>query len=881
VKRRFLGFLFLCSFIFFTWLSHVPVMEVATAQTIDISQQVQQGVKNYEAGNYQDAITTWQKALDAYKKTNNVKNAAIVSENLARGYQQLGDTKEAIAFFNEAITYYNAAKDLAQVGQVLTELAQIYNNQGQIGKAISLLCSQKFDSKSDKKQICEADSALQIARTNKASHTEVAALGILGEALRLVGNYNLAIQYLEDAAKVKNSGYESLINNSLGNVYVNRGQLWSLRAKSAEQSNVTKAGEFKQNAIKDFNQSINYYQNNLELARQNNSLKLQALLNIIQVGYRSHDLNIIPKATINSKIKEAVSLINQVPDSSIKVYAAIDLALLPSDFKVTSPITQCSEKNELNKLSNTKSIDILNKAITISKEIHNSRLESYAYGALGHFWECRGDNAQALKYTNQAVIAADQKLAAKDSLYLWEWQAGRILKNQDKEKESLAAYQRAFKTLEAIRSDIITSKRDVQFDFRDIVQPLYRELAEFQLQQTLQASVKSDISQPRVSDALETIDSLKLAELQNYFGSDCIVNALNPKTVDELIDNQTAVFSSIIFDNVTAILLSSPEKETQIKWVKSGHKILNRKELQNKIKAFQDLLIESQGKPDGFDTTLASELYELMIRPFESDLTENIKTLVFVQDGFLRNIPMAALYDAKSKEYLIEKYAIGTTPNIRLTAPKSSSRIPEKALIFGLTEAATVEKQQFAALGNADDEINAVKQIFPKHKDFINREFAPDTLGKELGNEIYPIVHIVTHAQFGTIPEDTFIVTGNNSKLTINQLESTLTQVRDRANGIELLALTACETALGDDRATLGLAGVALQLGVQSAVASLWSVRDKSTALLVEEFYRNLQQPGTTKVEALRQAQIKMIKEQTEYASPAFWSPFILIGNWV
>lgn len=79
----------------------------------------------------------------------------------------------------------------------------------------------------------------------------------------------------------------------------------------------------------------------------------------------------------------------------------------------------------------------------------------------------------------------------------------------------------------------------------------------------------------------------------------------------------------------------------------------------------------------------------------------------------------------------------------------------------------------------------------------------------------------------------------------------------------------------------MGLAGVALQVGVKSAVASLWSVRDKSTALLVEEFYRNLQKPGTTKVEALRQAQMKMIKEQSEYASPAFWSPFILIGNWV
>jgi CHAT domain-containing protein len=866
---------------------------IATAQTADISQQVQQGVKSYEAGDIRGAIETWKKALDTYKKANNTKNAAIVSENIARAYQKLGDTKEAIAFFNEAITYYSAAKDLRQVGRMLTELAQTYNYQGQARKAISLLCGNKFDIKSDKKQPCEANSALQIALTNKDSHTEVAALGILGETLRLVGNYDLAIQYLDDAAKVKDSGYETLINNSLGNVHINLGQIWYIRAKSAEQTNGNKAEEFKQKAIVNFNQSIKYFNISLELARkQNNSLsQLQALLNTIQVGYKSHDLNIIPNATIDSKIREAVSLIEQVPDSSTKAYAAIDLALLPSDFKITSSITQCSKTGELGRLSNTESIDILNKAITVSKKIQNSRVESYTYGAFGHFWECRGDEMQALKYTQQALIAADQKLAAKDGLYLWEWQVGRILKKQNQEKESLEAYQRAFKTLEAIRSDIVTSTRDVQFDFRDVVQPLYRELAELQLQQILQASVKSDSSKSGVSDALETIDSLKLAELQNYFGSDCIINALNPQKVDEIVDRNTAVLSSIIFDDKIAILLTLPPKvnrpgATLIHWVQANNKILQKSELQKQIKAFQKSLILGQGRPDGYDRTLASQLYELMIRPFVKDLkAAKIKTLIFVQDGFLRSIPMAALYDAPAQEYLIQQYAVGTTPSIRLTAPKSSDRYLKQALILGLTKAAIIDRQEFQALDYAEKEIEAVKQVFPNSKVFIDTKFAPETLRIELNNKnIFPIVHIVSHAQFGTIPEDTFIVTGNNSKLTISELEAALSNLRGQANALELLVLTACQTALGDDRATLGLAGVALQVGVKSAVASLWSVQDKSTALLVEEFYRNLKKPKMTKVEALRQAQIKMIKltgEQSEFASPAFWSPFILIGNWI
>ncbi|MDZ7968083.1 MAG: CHAT domain-containing protein [Nostoc sp. DedSLP03] len=178
-----------------------------------------------------------------------------------------------------------------------------------------------------------------------------------------------------------------------------------------------------------------------------------------------------------------------------------------------------------------------------------------------------------------------------------------------------------------------------------------------------------------------------------------------------------------------------------------------------------------------------------------------------------------------------------------------------------------------------------MKQFFPNSRFFIDTKFAPKTLKTELGSKnIFPIVHIVSHAQFGTIPEDTFIATGNNSKLTISELEAALSNLCGQANALELLVLTACQTALGDDRATLDLAGVALQLGVKSAVASLWSVQDKSTALLVEEFYRNLKKPRMTKLEALRQAQIKMIEltgEQSVFASPAFWSPFILIGNWV
>ena len=97
---------------------------------------------------------------------------------------------------------------------------------------------------------------------------------------------------------------------------------------------------------------------------------------------------------------------------------------------------------------------------------------------------------------------------------------------------------------------------------------------------------------------------------------------------------------------------------------------------------------------------------------------------------------------------------------------------------------------------------------------------------------------------------------------------------------MELLTLSACQTAAGDNRSALGIAGVAVRAGVKSALASLWFINDESTVPLVEEFYTQLRQSKVTKAEALRRAQIKMIKDR-DNSHPAVWSPFILIGNWL
>ncbi|GAB1541170.1 hypothetical protein NUACC21_38400 [Scytonema sp. NUACC21] len=791
---------------------------------------------------------------------------------------------KSIAHWDKAIAYYRQVGDVEQVGRMLVEQSQVYNSLGQPKKAIALLCgvlqgdpqeeqSKKVENNSD----CRKESALFLTKFSKDKMGEAGALGSLGEAYRLVGYYDRAMQYLESAEKIAPKGYDFLVLNSLGNVYVSQAQRWELRAKSAEQREVPKAGEFKQKSDSYYQKALNKFQSSFEKAgEQGNPLaQIRVLMNLIQFYYRMN----AEQANVNKAVETALALREKLPDSNSKVYITVDLANLPVvTERVTSPLTQCPKKRQL---SDEQAIALLKDAIKVANNLKNPRSQSFANGANGHFYECRKEYKPALELTRKALWQADQNLGAKDSLYLWQWQAGRILKEQNNKIEAVTAYQEAYSTLEKIRSDILVADKDLQFDFRDIIEPLYRELAQLRLESPF---IKPETRKEQLTTALATIDSLKLAELQNYFGNDCVITAINNlKNVDDLLEESTAVVSSIVFEDNTAIILSLPNGEKRIEWIDEKRDIL-RKEIDN----FRKLLV------DGIKTIAdddikqeAQKLYDRIVRNFEQkgDLKpDKIKTLVFIQDSFLRSIPMAALYDGK--QYLIEKYAIATTPSLRLTAPKELKRKESRALILGVTTKAKVDEKNYPVLPKVASEIAEVKKQFPGSKLVVDKDFNQKNVEKELNKTVYPIIHISTHAQFGTIAEDTFLVAGDNSKLTIKELETALRRVNSGSNSVELLTLTACQTAVGDDRATLGLAGVALQVGVKSALATLWSVNDESTFNLISAFYSNFRNSGVSKAEALRQAQIKLIKAKEsdindQYDNPAYWAPFILSGNWL
>ncbi|NJL20954.1 MAG: CHAT domain-containing protein [Leptolyngbyaceae cyanobacterium SM1_3_5] len=408
-------------------------------------------------------------------------------------------------------------------------------------------------------------------------------------------------------------------------------------------------------------------------------------------------------------------------------------------------------------------------------------------------------------------------------------------------------------------------------------------------------SSRTEAANPdNISLALNTLDSLKLAELQNYFGNDCVLTSLNE--VDRNFANaaeKTAIFSTALLGDRVAVILNlftqSPtgEEQTlqQFEWIidrVGGY--IDQAAMIAKVNEYRGGLEKFADALGGYDPTLAQQIYDWVIRPFEAVLAANeIQTLVFVQDGIFRSVPMAALHNGEA--FLIEKYAIATTPSLKLTNFEVADRQGLRALAAGVTQQTTVDGTIFSALRFVDSELEAIQEILPRSVELRDQDFTIERFKQILEEDNYPIIHIATHGKFSAEAENAFLVTGAgetrlDQQLTLNILDDIIRRKTARTS-VELLVLSACQTATGDDRAALGLAGIAAQAGAKRVLASLWSTRDRATTELVTRFYQGLSDPEITQAQALQAAQTALIRSGGRTAHPAFWSAFILVGNWL
>ncbi|HYX13617.1 MAG TPA: CHAT domain-containing protein, partial [Nostoc sp.] len=406
---------------------------------------------------------------------------------------------------------------------------------------------------------------------------------------------------------------------------------------------------------------------------------------------------------------------------------------------------------------------------------------------------------------------------------------------------------------------------DVQFNFRDSVEPVYRESVELLLKSQEGKSPDEKI----LEKARERIEALQIAELNDFFQQACLQG--QRISLDQVVDKDnptSAIIYPIILPDELQVIVKIPKQPLQ--------------NYSNKISQadVEKLLVELRKNlvnPTAIKAvqTQAHQVYDWLLKPIESQLQKSrVNSLVFVLDGALRNLPMAALYDGK--QYLVEKYAITLSVGLQLLDPKPLIQQQLRALTAGLTQPPP-GFSKFAPLLAIKSEFDGIIKAGVSTTSLIDRDFKKKNLESEIADTSFNIVHLATHGQFSSRLEDTFIL-DFDGEINVKDFDTLF-----RSQGktiVELLVLSACQTATGDKRAALGLAGAAVRAGARSTIASLWQIDDRSTAMFVSAFYRELKKGKISKAEAVHRAQLELLKHPN-YKAPSFWSAYVLIGNWL
>ena len=650
-------------------------------------------------------------------------------------------------------------------------------------------------------------------------------LNHFGSIYQLSRNFDLAQHSFQQGLEIAEKGDSSKIAAAL---YNNQGNLFSAMGKKTE--------------------AAESYLRSIDLSKSGKNTLLLATAQINYAAVIMAEAN--RKLEASSILDQALENLHQVEDSHAKASALIRLGLAYQDLP------------ERNKYQTNLPLQVFSEAAEITERIGDRRTLSYARGYAGEYHRKEQNLLTALELTRQAVLAA-QQAGATEALYRWQWQSARLLNELGERGAAIAAYRRTVYSLQSIRQEMDSCNGNSASQFRKTASVVCFELVDL----LLQRSKIEKNPEKQTSLLMETRDLLELLrvyELRNYFKDDCIDVAHSNTVKLDNLSKTAAVIYPILLENRTELLVSLPTG------LKRFSLAVSKKTLLQEVKIFRQMLEKRTTKEF---LPHAQKLYDDLIRPLETDLhSAGVDTLVFVPGGILRTIPLAALHDGK--QFLNNTYATVLTPGLNLIDPHPVNRQNIRMIVAGLTK----PTQGFPALPYVEPELQAITSLFPstvlQDEDFVTQKFK-----ESLQQESFNVLHIASHGQFKNDVEQTFILSFDG-KIAMSTLGEDIGYLRFRQEPLDLLVLSACETAAGDDLAALGLAGVAIKSGARSAVATLWHINDAATAILIEEFYRQIQNPTVSRATALQQAQLKL-EHDPRYEHPAYWSPFLLINNWL
>lgn len=556
-----------------------------------------------------------------------------------------------------------------------------------------------------------------------------------------------------------------------------------------------------------------------------------------------------------------------------------------------------------------QSLTHLTQSIEDARELQDFRAEANAMGYLGELYGHVGelvaaqDPTDAKKQWQHAyqvlkdAIALSTDLNAPDLSYRWHRQVGQLLNQQDYQFEAINAYRAAVADLQKVRINLLAVNSEVQFSFRDNVEPVYREFIELLL---AVADENTDGRQELIKEALKNFDELQLAEINNYLECDSGESV----SLGDVNDVNAGIIYMILLHDRIGIILDLPknnhlstnskiiknnrDKSTKRKYILYFHpkipikKIVGQNvlpvKIEDEINKFRSILDLDGQRPKIIEE--AKILYEWLLAPIMVELKNQpaLKTLVFVPDGILRNLPMHVLHDGS--RYLIQTFNVVVSPRIELFNPRKVE-IPPTFFLGGFGEEQTINDIHFDSIQLLTEELVEISMLDDSdYPPLINEGFTSNNIKREIQDHKFSVVHLKAHGVFSSDPQETFIA-GNNEPILGRQLGNLIKSGSiNNDRELDLLGLSACKSAQGDNRAVLGLTGVAVRAGARSVISSLWVAEDSINTEIMPNFYKAIYQDGLSRAEAFRKIIVNLI-EKTSPDQPQEWATYILVGNWL
>ena len=648
-----------------------------------------------------------------------------------------------------------------------------------------------------------------------------------------------------------------------------------------------------------YKRAINYYSraNDLIKMKKKLSKSFQVLKSRILINLLKANVHIYKEEKKHFEIlkvyPEIITIIKHlksIDDSYLKAGDWISLYFISEQIK---NILDYEKFNFLNKQVNHKTLSKISEyclinAFNIGKKLKSNYLLAHSTGYLGKLYENEKKLDISLLYTKKALFFSKTG-HYPEILYELQWQLGRIYKKKGDIRLAKNYYYKAINTLKLIRNEFFQGYRHKSNFFYENIRPVFTELVKIYINDyKLENNNFINIDIKEAKQLIKIFEILKISNLQNYFKDECIIPENQEiNDISNIPDNVGIIYPVILEDYLALFFIKKNEVKyckidqnaEKIEFIakqyrellesqnnalesKQNIELLNTQNDESETKQYKDLL-----EPQNEIIDISNNLYNWLIRPYEKELSK-VETLIISPDASLYLVPFAALHDGN--KYLIEKKAVLTIPCIYLT---NFDQIIHKQDNNNLISGLTSNHNEFGLLPDVKNEIETIRDIIGG-KILSGKDYTRDNLFKSFEQNNFSIVHIASHGVFGKTNEDTFLLT-NNDKITMDDLKQLIDCNKARNHKVDLMVLSACQTALGDERASYGMAGTAIKTGVKSVIATLWSINDDIAVIIMKYFYKKYASSSLSKVQSFQFAQKQMIKQKYKICD---WASFQLIG---